>query len=550
MRMWTGALLGLATVCLICLTLPLCADESSDAFNTLFGEDLKRVNASGDTSDDVALAARMLAAAKSNSSQAELVRLLCEHACTLGTKASAGYGTAVEAMEFLISKMPEKKAEYQPKLLAASLLQYEVARAPERSRLAEGLVELLMDMSEGRESTGEYPAALPLAEKAQKIAGDNKMSVREIQDQIKELTDKIRASRTIAAMKSRLTANPQDMSARTQLILSYLVDLDNPAEAGKYLDPSNDAATLTYVPLAAKELKDMEDFNCLALGEWYQGLPARTSSTGAKINMLNHAKACFDAYLEKHAAEDVNRAKAKLLLDKVEEQLAKLTPPEDASTWPDLLRLVDLSKHGIAGKWDLSGGKLSVVSEKHSRMMFPVTVDGSYRMQVKFTRTASSGGLVLVLPAGTSMCELVLGGFGGDTSGLALIRDVAADKNDSNVKTPKIVNKQEYTVDIDVAIRDKNASISVELNGKKYIRWQGNQSLLSLEDAWKIFRAPKALGVGVMDASVTISSARLKVISGSAQLLDDKTDAPKIPHWNPGPSWGGGRGGWGGGRKH
>ncbi len=554
MRTCAPLFLGLLSL-LAVLSPVVWAEDATEAFNSLYGEDMKRVAASSDSSDDVLLAAKLLTAAKANTGQLDMVRLLCENAYTLGSKTSAGYPTAMEAMELLIAKLPDKKAEYQQKLLTVSLRQYEIARSPERARVGESLVSLLMELSDDKVYAGETAAAVPLAEKALRIAGDLKMPTREIQDHLKELSDKLRAERTVAAMKARLTANVQDMPARTQLILSLLVDLDNPTEAGKFLDPACDATTLTYVPLAAKDLKDLEDFNCLALAEWYQGLVGKTISTSAKIAMLTHAKNGYGAYLEKHPADDLNRTKAKLALDKVEEQLAKLTPPEDASTWPDLLKLVDLSKHSISGKWELASGKLSVVSDKHSRMMIPVAVDGSYRMQVKFTRSSGTGALVVILPAGANMCELVLGGFGGDTSGLSLIHGQAGDRNDSNVKLPKFVNKQEYTADIDVVVRDKDVSVSVDLNGKKYIRWQGEQSALSMEDDWKIFRAPRALGFGVQDATITISSARMKLVSGSVKMLDEKTDTPS--KWTPGPSgWNGGGGGggggrgWGGGRRH
>ncbi|MCX5676313.1 MAG: hypothetical protein NTX87_15030, partial [Planctomycetota bacterium] len=84
------------------------ADEAEDAFNALYGAELKKVAATRDTADDVALAAQFLAAAKTPGTHLGVVVILCEKAYDLGAKAASGFETAVEAMELLAGKSPAK----------------------------------------------------------------------------------------------------------------------------------------------------------------------------------------------------------------------------------------------------------------------------------------------------------------------------------------------------------------------------------------------------------------------------------------------------------
>jgi len=87
----TLALLGLS----LALAHAAGTDEAIEAFNALYAADLARVRGTGDTRDDVELAARLLAAAKRATDQAPFLTVLCEKAHDLALGHPTGYGTCL-----------------------------------------------------------------------------------------------------------------------------------------------------------------------------------------------------------------------------------------------------------------------------------------------------------------------------------------------------------------------------------------------------------------------------------------------------------------------
>jgi hypothetical protein len=66
---------------LLCLVAaPLLADEADEAFNFLYGNEYKRVTATPDKADDVALAKQLFDAAKARGVQPRLMSVLCDSA--------------------------------------------------------------------------------------------------------------------------------------------------------------------------------------------------------------------------------------------------------------------------------------------------------------------------------------------------------------------------------------------------------------------------------------------------------------------------------------
>jgi len=87
------------------------AAKAAAVFQSLYGEDLKRVAATRDTADDVALAARLLEAAKAAETQPALLALLCEKAADLGLADPRGFDTALAAADLLAAKGVEAAPE-------------------------------------------------------------------------------------------------------------------------------------------------------------------------------------------------------------------------------------------------------------------------------------------------------------------------------------------------------------------------------------------------------------------------------------------------------
>ena len=125
-RLFAAAILFLSAA-------PAWADEAEDAFNSLYGNEYKRVTGTPDKNDDVALAADLLKAVKTPGVHPALLAILCDKAYELGTKAAAGYDSAIEAMELLAQKVPDKAADALKNLVAVREKQYQAAKGLDKA---------------------------------------------------------------------------------------------------------------------------------------------------------------------------------------------------------------------------------------------------------------------------------------------------------------------------------------------------------------------------------------------------------------------------------
>jgi formylglycine-generating enzyme required for sulfatase activity len=138
--------------------------------------------------------------------------------------------------------------------------------------------------------------------------------------------ESLQVEKQIAALKARLSVDPKDASSRKEIVRLYLVEMDNPAEAAKFLNEAMDAATRKYVPAAAKPVEEAPEAACTEMGDWYRGLADQATAPASKGAMLERAKAYYTRFVDLHKADDVARAGATLMLMKIDDALAKLGP--------------------------------------------------------------------------------------------------------------------------------------------------------------------------------------------------------------------------------
>jgi formylglycine-generating enzyme required for sulfatase activity len=325
--------LTLAAV-LLAGSLPVLADEAADTFNKLYGQDLRRVVATPQPADDVALAKQMLEDAKKAGDQPAFLTLLCEKAYELASKDPSGYATATAAMDLLAGKVPDKKAECLRNNAALYQKQYAAARGEEKKKAGESVITALGALAEVQATAGDTDAAGMTLRQAVAVAtaikSENKAALLA---RLENLAPQQKAEKQIAAIQARLDANPKDAASRKELVRLYLVEMDNPAEAAKFLDETLDEATRKYVPAAARPVEAAPEAACTELGDWYKGLADQAATPASKGAMLRRAQAYYQRFLELHTATDLGRTAATLTLKRIEEALAKLGPaPEPKSS--------------------------------------------------------------------------------------------------------------------------------------------------------------------------------------------------------------------------
>jgi hypothetical protein len=207
--------------------------------------------------------------------------------------------------------------------------------------------------------------------------------------------------------------------------------------------------------------------------------------------------------------------------------------PSAASQFPlgrrvDVLRLVDLARDGVSGKWTWKGTDLNCDSGEGNRIEFPVVVDGGYDLEVEFTRTKGESDVVAMLSVGSHACMITLSGYGG-ASGLMNLdgHDANDGRNPTSVRPGQLENDHRYQLSIGVRIlAEDRATVDVSLDGKPYLpHWEGNPAALSENWFWEMPNQ-KRLGLGATRSDVAFHSARLRMVSGAALPAAIESPAP------------------------
>jgi formylglycine-generating enzyme required for sulfatase activity len=328
------------TAILLACPLILLADEAADTFNKLYGDDLKRVAATPQPADDVALGKQMLEDAKKAGDQPAFLALLCEKAYELAARDPSGHATATAAMDFLAGKVPEKKVECLQNNARLYQKQYAAARGEAKPKAGESVIAALGALAEAQAAAGDIDAAGMALRQAISVAtaikSENKAA---IQAQVAGLASQQQVEKQIAALKAKLDANPKDAASRKEMVRLYLVEMDNPAEAAKFVDETLDEATRKYVPAAAKPVEDAPELACTQLGDWYMGLADQTAMPASKGAMLRRAQVYYQRFLALHTAADLGRTAVTLTLKKIDDALAKLGPAPEPKFSPPSLTL-------------------------------------------------------------------------------------------------------------------------------------------------------------------------------------------------------------------
>jgi len=286
------------------------AEEALDAFSAQFGEEYKKVLATRDPADDIALAAQFIATAKDKVTAPALAAILCEKAHDLAAKTPAGYDRAVEAMDALAQKVPEKRPGALDKIVVIRQKQFEAAAGPEKMKAGQTLVEALLAAAEAKAEAGSATEPAALHRRALAVAGALGSGVKtDVQDRVNRAATRHRLEKQAEGLKVRLKTNPQDAAARKQLVSLLVVELDDPAQASTFLDDTCDEAMRKFIPAAAKGVENTPEAACKELGDWYRGL-AETAAAASKPPMLVRSRQYYERYLRIHSAEDLSRSQA------------------------------------------------------------------------------------------------------------------------------------------------------------------------------------------------------------------------------------------------
>jgi hypothetical protein len=152
-----------------------------------------------------------------------------------------------------------------------------------------------------------------------------------------------------------------------------------------------------------------------------------------------------------------------------------------------------------------------------ARFAIPVTVRGSYEFE--FDVTSFDGKEVYaVLPVGDRVCELVLAGWNGKWGGINFIDGKDAGGNPTKIAVNGLPKNRRFHVAIRVELETDQARITVDLDGKPFVRWQGPQTSLSqLSLTMPNSHCPGLCSV--FDTRAVFHTASIRMLSGEGRLL-------------------------------
>lgn len=228
---------------------------AAEAFESLYGQDVERVRGTSEPADDIALAKRLLSAARDTTGTPALLRVLCNEAYSLAAAYPDGYPTAVEAAACLASHVPSSAVDAADRIVAVRQKQYARAEGDAKAAAGATLVEALVRLADAHVEAMTYPQAIAALKRAARVSrsvgGDRLRAIEARRERARFL---LRTRRDIANMKDLIEREPANTSAREKLVRLYLVHLDDPAAAAKHLDGVEDEDLLKYVRRSARAL--------------------------------------------------------------------------------------------------------------------------------------------------------------------------------------------------------------------------------------------------------------------------------------------------------
>lgn len=310
-RIAVAVLLGL----LAAVASELRADDAADIAQTIIRESSSRAEA----------ATKILNAARAAKDSLVIQIRLAEMAYEHGKSVPDGYPAAIAALEMLETVSPTRARSWRDKRIDLHRLQYYRSTGKTRAVNGRKYIDLLLAQARSAEQTDNWNDVARYYSQAYQIARALKMPEADsLLESIKTANHHTMLLKRVSAMEKALTENPDDVLARKKLVTTYLVDLDRPSEAAKYLSDKLDPVLRANVALAAKDPATLTAANLFTLGTWYQSLSSKTIMKPAKVRMLTRARDALNLYLDVHDKADAQRLRTTALVKQIEAELTEL----------------------------------------------------------------------------------------------------------------------------------------------------------------------------------------------------------------------------------
>jgi hypothetical protein len=286
----------------------------------------------------------------------------------------------------------------------------------------------------------------------------------------------------------------------------YLCTVRNDWPAGLKL--LADGGKSPWKELAAKDLANPEMPEAqVEVGDgWWQQAQAEKMAW-KKLSLMGRAR---------HWYERAEPAATGLLKIRLEKRLAEAEGQVPGGV--NVLRLVDPKRDAVHGEWAMVDGVLTDEGQQSLSLQIPYEPPDEYDFHVVVKRMGGGDSVVLGVPVNGKQVSVLIDGY--PDAGMYLQGFEPIDGKYLNAQPGALKMKQlippDKPVAIDVAVR--KASITVSVDGKKIMSYEGAMSRLSGRDDSKT-PDEKALYVGGWNGKKGFTEIRVMPLSGPGKKI-------------------------------
>jgi len=403
---------------------------------------------------------------------------------------------ALQAISELSKRFQVNGIELKLAALAASA---KVLKTPEEfagvARGYLGVVEDALAAEEYDSAERGASAGVQVAKKAKDLA-----LVAKIDSRGKEVAErKSRAAKVTKALEA-LGKNPSDGEAHLVVGQFFFLVKNDWAEALPHLAQGADAALKAA---AEKDLSNpIEQSDQIAVGDvWWDLSEKATAAIQARLR----SRACYWYLKPREQTSGITRTKIDKRLD-----AAGLLPPIRPAI--DLLKLIDLQRDIVQGRWQFIDGKLVSPAVFMARVEIPYAPPEEYDLHIVVECEGKQDSINLGLVTGESR---VLAAFDAADPPRTTLSQIENQEANEAVYIGKVIVPGKPNTLV-CSVR-KNRLI-LKVNDKTLVDWAADYKRVSLENVWGSANS-KALVIGAYLSIFRFSKISLVPVSGEGKKL-------------------------------
>lgn len=230
------------------------------------------------------------------------------------------------ASGILAQKVPEKESYWLSQQARVCRRMYALTKSPDdKEELAVEIVDLLIRAGHSDAVKGDWKSSLAAYSAARSAAVLYKQLVKDnLSIRLRSVSALAKAREQVDRYAAILAKTPGDVNARSNLVRTLLVSLDDPAGAAGHVNDDIDQKLQAYIPLAAGDISEVPLEGCKSLGEWYRKELAKSAVPLFKYRMLRRANAYQKRALSLYDKPDISSAETKRRISKIESELVRL----------------------------------------------------------------------------------------------------------------------------------------------------------------------------------------------------------------------------------